>query len=441
MRRTRHQPATYAKRPSSGAVSSSRQPDPEESRPRTSSPAEPVCAHATAPDDFGELVAAAQTGKTEALERLLAEARPKLLALAMRVLGDTDEAEDAVQDAMIKVWRNLGRFEGRAAFTTWLAPHRRQRRAGSAAPPRQRATSSAAAPEEHPHDAAERRRRRRDAGAHLRARRDRRRRPRRDGAPVETHGEALRLCDLEGESYATIATVTECPLGTVMSRLFHARRKLARELTARATERRRSGGPARGRDRPRVQDAARLGWAASPMASGPPRPASIRGCAAAAVPTGRPGSARERLWRAGARVGQGAPALDDRRRRRRRCWCWSTCWRAARSRRSVIASKREREAGQAGHVGRGRGGFGAIVLDDVVVAGAPGKPPLMTDARRPDAAGRGAGGRGPIRVDGLRIAAVKGGDDDNVSDIIDGLRGGKKQRQGRRRRTRATSPP
>ena len=51
----------------------------------------------------------------------------------------------------------------------------------------------------------------------------------------ETHGEALRLCDLEGESYATIAAVTECPLGTVMSRLFHARRKLARELTETAT--------------------------------------------------------------------------------------------------------------------------------------------------------------------------------------------------------------
>ena len=52
----------------------------------------------------------------------------------------------------------------------------------------------------------------------------------------ETHGEALRLCDLEGESYATIAEVTSCPLGTVMSRLFHARRKLARALTDTATD-------------------------------------------------------------------------------------------------------------------------------------------------------------------------------------------------------------
>src|SRR4029078_3822420 len=51
----------------------------------------------------------------------------------------------------------------------------------------------------------------------------------------DTHSEALRLCDLEGESYATIAEVTECPLGTVMSRLFHARRKPARALSEAAT--------------------------------------------------------------------------------------------------------------------------------------------------------------------------------------------------------------
>src|SRR4029079_18490703 len=72
------------------------------------------------PTDMGELVAAAQTVGGEALDRLLAEARPKMFTLAMRVLNNADEAEDAVQDAMIKVWKNLGRFEGRAAFTTWL---------------------------------------------------------------------------------------------------------------------------------------------------------------------------------------------------------------------------------------------------------------------------------------------------------------------------------
>jgi RNA polymerase sigma-70 factor (ECF subfamily) len=186
------------------------------------------------PADLTELVTEAQDGGREALERLLAAARPKLHALAMRVLGDPDEAEDAVQDAMIKVWRNLGRFEGRAAFTTWL--HRiavnaaldRLRRRGSV-------PLAVGAPDEHHHDTSElalpetpeRIYARAETAVVVR---------RAMGALSETHGEALRLCDLEGESYATIAEVTECPLGTVMSRLFHARRKLVRALTETATD-------------------------------------------------------------------------------------------------------------------------------------------------------------------------------------------------------------
>jgi RNA polymerase sigma-70 factor (ECF subfamily) len=184
--------------------------------------------------DLGELVAAAQGGKGEALERLLAEARPRLLALAMRVLGDADEAEDAVQDAMIKVWRNLGRFEGRAAFSTWL--HRiavnaaldRLRRRGSS--PLATGTADDLHQSDSDHlpipETPERIYARAEAAVVVR---------RAMGRLSSTHGEALRLCDLEGESYATIAEVTECPLGTVMSRLFHARRKLARELAATAT--------------------------------------------------------------------------------------------------------------------------------------------------------------------------------------------------------------
>ena len=187
----------------------------------------------SAPVDMGRLVAAAQTGGGPALERLLAEVRPKLLSLAMRVLNNADEAEDAVQDAMIKVWRHLGRFEGRAAFTTWL--HRiavnaaldRMRRRGSV-------PLSAGALDEHHHDAGEpalsetpeRIYARAETAVVVR---------RAMGQLSETHGEALRLCDLEGESYATIAEVTECPLGTVMSRLFHARRNLAHALAETAT--------------------------------------------------------------------------------------------------------------------------------------------------------------------------------------------------------------
>jgi RNA polymerase sigma-70 factor (ECF subfamily) len=201
----------------------------ETSRPRHAKTPQAAGADSQAPADLGELVVAAKAGKGDAVEQLLAEARPKLMALAMRVLGDADDAEDAVQDAMVKVWRNLGRFEGRAAFTTWL--HRiainasldRLRRRGAV-------HIAAGAPDEHhghsselvPPETPERVYARAETAVVVK---------RAMARLSETHGEALRLCDLEGESYATIATVADCPIGTVMSRLFHARRKLARALT------------------------------------------------------------------------------------------------------------------------------------------------------------------------------------------------------------------
>ena len=73
------------------------------------------------------LISAAQGGDRAALDQLLAAARPRMVALALRVLGDVDEAEDAVQDAMVKVWRNVGRFEGRAGAQYLVASDRGQR--------------------------------------------------------------------------------------------------------------------------------------------------------------------------------------------------------------------------------------------------------------------------------------------------------------------------
>jgi RNA polymerase sigma-70 factor (ECF subfamily) len=176
---------------------------------------------------------AAQRGEREAFDRLLASARPRLFALALRILGDVDEAEDAVQEASLKVWRNLGRFQARSSFSTWL--HRiavnaaldRIRRRGPAA----RAADAAADDDRSelapPPETPERLYARAEAGAVVQRAMDR---------LSAAHGEALRLCDLEGEPYAAIAVAVRCPIGTVMSRLYHARRNLARELAAEARD-------------------------------------------------------------------------------------------------------------------------------------------------------------------------------------------------------------
>jgi RNA polymerase sigma-70 factor (ECF subfamily) len=176
---------------------------------------------------------AARRGDSAALDRLLAGARPRLYALALRVLADPDEAEDAVQDAMVKVWKNLERFEGRSAFSTWLhrigvnaALDRRRRRT---AVPAAELDESREAREPIAHAAPEtpeRQYARAEASFVVRCAMDRL-------SPV--HGEALRLCDLDGDSYAEIASATACPIGTVMSRLYHARRNLVRELAVDAS--------------------------------------------------------------------------------------------------------------------------------------------------------------------------------------------------------------
>jgi RNA polymerase sigma-70 factor (ECF subfamily) len=54
------------------------------------------------------------------LEALLDGHRAELTAYAYRMLGSSFEAEDAVQETMIRAWRGLDRFEGRSALRSWL---------------------------------------------------------------------------------------------------------------------------------------------------------------------------------------------------------------------------------------------------------------------------------------------------------------------------------
>jgi RNA polymerase sigma-70 factor (ECF subfamily) len=54
------------------------------------------------------------------LERQLEEYRRELTGYCYRMLGSAFEAEDAVQETMLRAWRSLDRFEGRAALKSWL---------------------------------------------------------------------------------------------------------------------------------------------------------------------------------------------------------------------------------------------------------------------------------------------------------------------------------
>jgi RNA polymerase sigma-70 factor, ECF subfamily len=67
-----------------------------------------------------DLVDQAREGDLQAFEALYRRHAGRSYALALRMLGNEEEAEEATQDAWVRAWQRLDSFQGRSAFTTWL---------------------------------------------------------------------------------------------------------------------------------------------------------------------------------------------------------------------------------------------------------------------------------------------------------------------------------
>lgn len=67
-----------------------------------------------------KLIRAGQRGDSQAVETLFRRYQRPLFQTALRVLGNTEDAEDALQDGLLSAYRNMKRFEGRSQFSTWL---------------------------------------------------------------------------------------------------------------------------------------------------------------------------------------------------------------------------------------------------------------------------------------------------------------------------------
>ena len=174
-------------------------------------------------DELTALVASAARGDERAFEALVRRYQARTLAIAIGIVRDADDARDVCQEAWIKVHRALPSFDGRSRFFTWL--YRIVTNLAIDFLRRHRKTSEL---DEATMAADERS----DPARRLAARQEGRLVCAALDAMSPLHRSTLVLREVEGLSYAEIAETLGCPIGTVMSRLFHARQKLAAELSS-----------------------------------------------------------------------------------------------------------------------------------------------------------------------------------------------------------------
>ncbi len=173
--------------------------------------------------DEAELIERARTGDTGAFGILVERYQRRVVGVAMAVVHDQEDALELAQETFVRAFENVGKFESRSSFSTWLYRiaaniaidfRRRERRhptmrGDEAEIELQRLPSKLgnAFKETQRGEMAERIRRALDQ-------------------LTPEHRAAILLREVEGLSYDEISDVLQCPRGTVMSRLHYARNHL-----------------------------------------------------------------------------------------------------------------------------------------------------------------------------------------------------------------------
>jgi len=178
------------------------------------------------PTDDHALIERCKHGDVAAFEPLVEKYRDRAWRLAFNILRDREDAWDVTQEAFVRAWQALPSFRGQSAFYTWLfrivvnvaSDRARQRAArgrafGTERVPEEEWDRSMPDPAPAPDDEARRAEERARIQQAL-------------AALPEHHRTIIMLSDLEGLSYREIAEVLDIPMGTVMSRLHHARKRL-----------------------------------------------------------------------------------------------------------------------------------------------------------------------------------------------------------------------
>ncbi len=172
-----------------------------------------------------ELVRRAQAGDADAFSALVAEQQRFVYNLALRALGDAQEAEDIAQEAFVRAWLALPNFRGQAQFRTWLyrivtnlcynrLPRLRHQLIAMGE------DQIADAPDESCADLA----------SGIEAEQQRAFLHRQIEALPENYRLLITLRFQQELSYEEIASILSLPLGTVKTGLFRARARLRRSL-------------------------------------------------------------------------------------------------------------------------------------------------------------------------------------------------------------------
>ncbi len=190
------------------------------------SSAPPYSAAKRAGTEEAKIVRRIVTGEPEALSDLYDRYSGMLLALARRVLGNTSDAEEVLQECFLQVWNQAGRYDpARSSVSTWLVLITRSRAIDRLRSRRVGDKAVTAVKQEKP-------------DAHTSPRgvddvlmQERRKRLHREmkELPVEQR-EVLELAFYEGLTQREISEGTGIPLGTVKTRTLLAMRKLRKAL-------------------------------------------------------------------------------------------------------------------------------------------------------------------------------------------------------------------
>ncbi len=182
------------------------------------------------PPDMNGVIEAHLAGDARAFEMIVERYQVRLLNFVYRMIGDRERAEDLVQEAFLRVYRHLDRFDRSRRFSTWiytiasnLAKNELRNRGRSPLVTfeRQARPETGEAPPleieargTRPDDMFEQRRLKTLVDSTV-------------SRLALHHREVFVLRELEGKSYEEIADIMHCNLGTVKSRLNRARQSFA----------------------------------------------------------------------------------------------------------------------------------------------------------------------------------------------------------------------